>query len=98
MVNTSHSPADVILRTTKIGLTITSAQITDDNTTMVYCYPGTTNNLCPGCGKPGVKRDHVTRRLTDIPAAAHPVMLMVTVPRFICHNPDCYTTNRDATT
>jgi transposase len=38
---------------------------------------------------PGAKRDHVRRRLVDLPVVGFPTRLHVRVPRFTCTNPTC---------
>jgi transposase len=44
---------------------------------------------CPDCAMPGAKRDHVRRRLVDLPVVGFPTRLHVRVPRFTCTNPTC---------
>ena len=44
---------------------------------------------CPHCGYACRVRDHVERRLTDLPIAGHPSVLHVRTPRLICGNDDC---------
>lgn len=36
-----------------------------------------------------MKRDHVQRRLVDLPAVGFPTRLYIRVPRFTCTNPTC---------
>jgi transposase len=81
--------ADTIVRTVELGVTITDAAL-DGETTVVWCdllaqAPG----RCPDCGSVGVYRDSVERRLTDLPVAAHPLVLRVRVPRYRCPDPAC---------
>jgi transposase len=81
--------ADTIVRTVELGVTITDAAL-HGRTTVVFCDllvsgPG----RCPGCGTAGEYRDSVTRRVSDVPVAGHPLQLRVTVPRYCCVNGGC---------
>ena len=59
-------PADTIVRTVELGVTITDAAI-DGETTVVWCeLRATSPDRCPGCGAVGIYRDRVERRLTDL--------------------------------
>ena len=84
--------ADTICRTAELGLSIDNAADAGD-VTHLYCHPVTVDLSCPGCGQgcgQGCRvRDHVERRLTDLPIAGHPSVLHVRVPRAVCGNDDC---------
>lgn len=80
--------ADTICRTAEIGLTITDAA--DAGTvTITNADPVAVADSCPDCTALGVKRDHVQRRLVDLPVVGFPTRLHVRVPRFSCTNPTC---------
>ncbi len=76
----------------ELGLSIDNAADAGD-VTHLYCHPVTVDLSCPGCGQgcgQGCRvRDHVERRLTDLPIAGHPSVLHVGVPRLVCGNDDC---------
>jgi transposase len=81
--------ADTIVRTVELGVTITDAAV-DGGITVVWCELLTSGaGRCPGCGAVGVYRDRVERRLTDLPAAGHPMQLRVRVPRYRCPASGC---------
>ena len=80
--------ADTICRTAELGLSIDNAADAGD-VTHLYCHPVTVDLSCPGCGQGCRVRDHVERRLTDLPIAGHPSVLHVRVPRLVCGNDDC---------
>ena len=80
--------ADTICRTAELGLSIDNAADAG-NVTHLYCHPVTVDLSCPGCGQGCRVRDHVERRLTDLPIAGHPSVLHVRVPRLVCGNGDC---------
>lgn len=80
--------ADTICRTAELGLSIDNAADAG-GVTHLYCHPVTISCLCPGCGRQCRVRDHVERRLTDLPIAGHPSILHVRVPRMVCTNDDC---------
>jgi transposase len=81
--------ADTIVRTVELGVTITDAAV-DGETTVIWCDPVAGGpGCCPGCGVVGVYRDRVERRLTDLPAAGHPMQLRVRVPRYRCPAAAC---------
>ncbi|WP_052317252.1 ISL3 family transposase [Corynebacterium terpenotabidum] len=85
---TGNLVADTICRTAELGLTITGAA--DAGTaTIIDVAPVAVADSCPECRCPGVKRDHVTRRLVDLPAVGFPTRLHLRVSRFTCANPDC---------
>ncbi|CAB0734075.1 transposase [Corynebacterium diphtheriae] len=46
-------------------------------------------NECPTCGQPRVLRDHVIRRLLDLPTVIHPTRLHVRLPCYRCTNKRC---------
>ncbi|WP_219419768.1 ISL3 family transposase [Pseudonocardia nigra] len=81
--------ADTIVRTVELGVTITDAAI-DAETTVVWCdLTARDPARCPGCGTVGIYRDSVERRLTDLPVAGHPLVLLVRVPRYRCPASPC---------
>jgi transposase len=80
--------ADTICRTAELGLSIDNAADAG-NITHLYCRPSSIDATCPGCGRGCKIRDHVERRLTDLPIAGHPSLLHVHVPRLICDNDAC---------
>ena len=82
--------ADTIIRTVKLGLTITGAAI-DNHHTWITCQPVQQDSTCPSCRQPGWRRDHVFRQLVDLPVVGHPTRLWVRLPRFTCTNPECRT-------
>lgn len=85
---TGNLVADTICRTAEIGLTITGAA--DAGTiTIIDAAPVAVVGSCPDCREPGVKRDHVQRRLVDLPVVGFPTRLHVRVPRFTCPNTSC---------
>ena len=85
---TGNLVADTICRTAELGLTITDAA--DAGTfTIIDADPVAVVDSCPDCREPGVKRDHIRRRLVDLPVVGFPTRLNVRVPRFTCTNPTC---------
>ena len=80
--------ADTICRTAELGLSIDIAADAG-NVTHLYCHSVTVDSNCPHCGHACRVRDHVERRLTDLPIAGHPTLLHVRVPRLVCGNDDC---------
>jgi transposase len=80
--------ADTICRTAELGLSIDNAADAGD-VTHLYCHPVTVDLSCPGCGHACRVRDHVERRLADLPIAGHPSVLHARVPRLVCGNDDC---------
>ena len=85
---TGNLVADTICRTAELGLTITDAA--DAGTlTIINAEPVDVADTCPDCAMPGVKRDHIRRRLVDLPVVGFPTRLNVRVPRFTCTNPTC---------
>lgn len=85
---TGNLVADTICRTAELGLTITDAA--DAGTlTIINADPVDVADTCPDCAMPGVKRDHIRRRLVDLPVVGFPTRLHVRVPRFTCTNPTC---------
>ena len=81
--------ADTICRTVELGVTITGAAVDRDDRTHIYCEVLAPDGRCPDCRFPGRLRDRVQRVLTDSPAAGHPVLLHVAVPRFVCLTGGC---------
>lgn len=80
--------ADTICRTAEIGLTITDAA--DAGTlTIIDATPVAVDDHCPDCQWSGAKRDHITRRLIDLPVVGFPTRLHVRLPRFTCSNTTC---------
>jgi len=82
--------ADTICRTVELGVTITDAAVADE-LTHLFCAPVTLDPVCAECGMAGRLRDHVERRVTDLPIVGHPTRLHVRVPRFTCDNAECAT-------
>ena len=82
--------ADTICRTVELGVTITDAAVADEFTHL-FCSPVALNPVCTDCGTAGRLRDHVERRVTDLPIVGHPTRLHVRVPRFTCENTGCDT-------
>src|SRR3954447_14944045 len=81
--------ADTIIRTVELGVRITDAAVAGE-TTMIWCdllvdEPG----RCPDCGLAGVYRDSVERRVSDVPAVGHPLVLRVRLPRYRCVHDGC---------
>lgn len=88
MKPTGNLVADTICRTAEIGLTITGAA--DAGTiTIIDAAPVAVSNTCPECGHPGKLRDHILRRLVDLPVVGFPARLDVRVPRFLCTATSC---------
>ena len=80
---TGNLVADTICRTAELGLTITDAAAL----TVINANPVDIADTCPDCAHPEVKRDHIRRRLVDLPVVGFPTRLNVRVPRFTCTNP-----------
>src|SRR4051794_31169245 len=81
--------ADTIIRTVELGVRITDAAVAGE-TTVLWCDllvdgPG----RCPACGLAGVYRDSVERRVSDVPAVGHPLVLRVRLPRYRCVHDGC---------
>lgn len=85
---TGNLVADTICRTAEIGLTITGAADAG-NITIIDAAPVAVSDACPECSQPGTKRDHVLRRLVDLPVVGFPTRLHVRVPRFLCTATSC---------
>lgn len=85
---TGNLVADTICRTAEIGLTITEAADAGP-LTVINATPVAVDDRCPDCGNCGTRRDHVTRRLVDLPVVGFPTRLHVRVPRFTCGNEAC---------
>lgn len=88
MQPTFNLVADTICRTAELGLTITNAADAGEFT-VIHARPVKSCDKCPGCGHAGRLRDHVVRRLTDLPVVGFPTRLHVRVPRFKCLNQAC---------
>ena len=82
--------ADTICRTVELGVSITDAAV-EAELTHLFCAPVTVDPVCAECGVAGRLRDHVERRVTDLPIVGHPTRLHVRVPRFSCENTACET-------
>lgn len=64
--------ADTIVRTVELGVTITDAAVGVD-APVVFCdLLDDGRRHCPGCGREGIYRDTVIRRVTDVPVVGHP--------------------------
>ena len=88
----SSSPcpvADVICRTLELGVHITGARITGEDVTVIEATPREPLGFCPDCGAEGRLRDHVIRKLTDVPITGHPTRLHVRLPRYQCVHAQC---------
>lgn len=85
---TANIVADTICRTVELGLSIDDAADGGD-ITHLFCHPRHIDDTCPRCHEHGQLRDHVDRRLTDLPIAGHPTLLHVKQPRMVCGNDDC---------
>ena len=81
MKPTGNLVADTICRTAEIGLAITGAADAGP-LTIIEATPVAVTGVCPDCGQPGKLRDHITRRLVDLPVVGFPTRLHVKVPRF----------------
>lgn len=88
MHSTGDLVADTICRAAALGLTITGAA-DDGNITIIDATPVAVDGFCPECSQPGLKRDHILRRLVDLPVVGFPTRLHVRVPRFTCTNQQC---------
>jgi transposase len=76
--------------TVELGVSITDAAVAGE-LTHLFCSPVAMDPVCAECGIAGRLRDHVERKVTDLPIVGHPTKLHVRVPRFICDNHDCET-------
>ena len=83
MHSSGNLVADTICRTAEIGLTITGAADAG-SITIIDATPVAVTTTCPECGHPGKLRDHILRRLVDLPVVGFPTRLHVRVPRFLC--------------
>ena len=88
MQRSGNLVTDTICRTAEIGLTITGAADAG-NITIIDATPVSASNTCPDCAQSGKLRDHVLRRLVDLPVVGFPTRLHVRVPRFTCTNAFC---------
>lgn len=71
-----------------IGLRITDAAEVG-TFTVINATPVDVSDACPDCRSRGTKRDHVQRRLVDLPVVGVPTRLHVRDSRFTCTNPTC---------
>ncbi|KHJ73363.1 ISL3 family transposase, partial [Rhodococcus sp. Chr-9] len=83
--------ADTICRTVELGVTIDDAAVAGEFT-YLFCSPAALDPVCATCGVAGRLRDHVERKVTDLPIVGHPTRLNIRVPRFTCDNTECHTT------
>ena len=88
MKPTGNLVADTICRTAEIGLAITGAADAGP-LAIIEAKPVAVTGVCPDCGQPGMLRDHITRRLVDLPVVGFPTRLHVKVPRFRCTTTSC---------
>ncbi|MEJ4121438.1 transposase family protein [Corynebacterium sp. PCR7] len=88
MKPTRNLVADTIWRTAEIGLAITGAADAGPFT-IIEAIPVAVVGVCPDCGQSGKLRDHITRRLVDLPVVGFPTRLHVAVPRFVCTAVSC---------
>ena len=88
MKPTGNLVADTICRTAEIGLAITGAADAGP-LTIIEATPVAVIGVCPDCGQSGKLRDHITRRLVDLPVVGFPTRLHVIVPRFLCTAASC---------
>ena len=80
--------ADTICRTPEIGLAITGAADTGP-LTITEATPVAVVGVCPDCGQSGKLRDHITRRLVDLPVVGFPTRLHVKTPLLRCTATAC---------
>uniref|UniRef100_UPI0018F049EC transposase family protein n=1 Tax=Corynebacterium belfantii TaxID=2014537 RepID=UPI0018F049EC len=80
---TGNLVADTIYRTAEIGLAITGAADAGA-LTIIEATPVTVIGVCPDCGQSGKLRDHITRRLVDLPVVGFPTRLHIKATRFRC--------------
>uniref|UniRef100_UPI0018EF4C0F transposase family protein n=1 Tax=Corynebacterium belfantii TaxID=2014537 RepID=UPI0018EF4C0F len=85
---TGNLVADTICRTAEIGLAITGAADAGA-LTIIEATPVAVIGVCPDCGQSGKLRDHITRRLVDLPVVGFPTRLHIKVPRFRCTAASC---------
>ncbi|WP_234914190.1 hypothetical protein [Corynebacterium belfantii] len=71
MKPTGNLVADTICHTTENGLAITGAADAGA-LTIIEATPVTVIGVCPNCGQSGKLRDHITRRLVDLPVVGFP--------------------------
>ncbi|MGI9588945.1 transposase family protein [Dietzia sp. Alg238-R159] len=90
MSATASLLADTICRTAELGVTNTDAAVAGEFTHL-FCSPVSLDPVCADCGTAGRLRDHVERKVTDLPIVGHPPRLHVRVPRFNCDHSGCET-------
>lgn len=88
MHSTGNIIADTICRTAELGLTITGAMDAGDYT-LIEAAAIDFSDRCPTCDSTGILRDHVHRRLIDLPIVGFPTQLHVRLPRHRCIHHDC---------
>lgn len=88
MHSTGNIIADTICRTAELGLSITGAVDAGEHT-LIEADATAYTDKCPDCDSTGVFRDHVRRRLIDLPIVGFPTRLHVRLPRYRCTTPDC---------
>lgn len=88
MQPTGNLIADTICRTAELGVSIINAADACP-VTIINAVPVAVDNACPDCRALGTRRNHVTRRLVDLPVVGLPTRLHVRLPRFTCGNRSC---------
>lgn len=63
--------ADTICRTVELGVNIRDAPVAGEFTHL-FCAPVALDPVCADCGVAGRLRDHVERKVTDLPIVGHP--------------------------
>ena len=87
MKSTGNIIADTICRTAELGLTIAGAMDAGDYT-LIEAAAIDFSDRCPTCDSTGILRDHVHRRLIDLPIVGFPTQLHVRLPRYRCIHHD----------
>ena len=72
----------------ELGLAITGASDAGDYT-LIEADATAYIERCPTCDNTGKLRDHVHRRLIDLPIVGFPTKLHVRLPRYRCTTPGC---------
>ncbi|MGO3876949.1 MAG: ISL3 family transposase [Corynebacterium sp.] len=88
MHSTGNIIADTICRTAELGLAITGASDAGEFT-LIEANATAYSDRCPDCDNTGAFRDHVHRRLVDLPVVGFPTQLRVRLPRDRCTTPNC---------
>ncbi|MBG9350746.1 transposase family protein, partial [Corynebacterium belfantii] len=81
MKPTGNLVADTICHTAENGLAITGAADAGA-LTIIEATPVAVIGVCPDCGQSGKLRDHITRRLVDLPVVGFPTRLHIKATRF----------------